>query len=214
MKINQVEELVGITKKNIRFYEEQGLLNPDRNPENGYREYSLDDVKCLLKIKLLRKIDVPIEEIRKLERGNVSFEECMQTQRDRLESEKSNVELMIGLCSKLESEVKDYDLIDAQVYLDELHKLEKGGAVFMDLTKNDVKNRSTAGAIVAALCSIALITLPAVAALVVFVHDPIPNPVLIVLIVIPSIFIILIVTVLLQRIKEIRKGEAYEARKY
>ncbi len=214
MKINQVEELVGITKKNIRFYEEQGLLNPDRNPENGYREYSLDDVKCLLKIKLLRKIDVPIEEIRKLERGNVSFEECMQTQRDRLESEKSNVELMIGLCSKLESEVKDYDLIDAQVYLDELHKLEKGGAVFMDLTKNDVKNRSTAGAIVAALCSIALITLPAVAALVAFVHDPIPNPVLIVLIVIPSIFIILIVTVLLQRIKEIRKGEAYEARKY
>ncbi|MCR5115932.1 MAG: MerR family transcriptional regulator [Lachnospiraceae bacterium] len=214
MKINQVEELVGITKKNIRFYEEQGLLNPDRNPENGYREYSLDDVKCLLKIKLLRKIDVPIEEIRKLERGNVSFEECMQTQRDRLESEKSNVELMIGLCSKLESEVKDYDLIDAQVYLDELHKLEKGGAVFMDLTKNDVKNRSTAGAIVAALCSIALIVFPAVAALVAFVHDPIPNPVLIVLIVIPSIFIILIVTVLLQRIKEIRKGEAYEARKY
>ena len=214
MKINQVEELVGITKKNIRFYEEQGLLNPDRNPENGYREYSLDDVKCLLKIKLLRKIDVPIEEIRKLERGNVSFEECMQTQRDRLESEKSNVELMIGLCSKLESEVKDYDLIDAQVYLDELHKLEKGGAVFMDLTKNDVKNRSTAVAIVAALCSIALIVLPAVAALVAFVHDPIPNPVLIVLIVIPSIFIILIVTVLLQRIKEIRKGEAYEARKY
>ena len=27
MKIKQVEELVGITKKNIRFYEDQGLLN-------------------------------------------------------------------------------------------------------------------------------------------------------------------------------------------
>ena len=26
MKINQVEELVGITKKNIRFYEEQGPI--------------------------------------------------------------------------------------------------------------------------------------------------------------------------------------------
>ena len=40
MKINQVEELVGITKKNIRFYEEQGLINPERNRDNGYREYS------------------------------------------------------------------------------------------------------------------------------------------------------------------------------
>ena len=38
MKIKQAEELVGITSKNIRFYEEQGLLFPKR-AENGYREY-------------------------------------------------------------------------------------------------------------------------------------------------------------------------------
>ncbi|MDY5613391.1 MerR family transcriptional regulator, partial [Dysosmobacter sp.] len=28
MKINEVEALVGITKKNIRFYEGEGLLTP------------------------------------------------------------------------------------------------------------------------------------------------------------------------------------------
>ena len=39
MKIQQVEELVGISKKNIRFYEEQGLLSPGR-AEHGYREYA------------------------------------------------------------------------------------------------------------------------------------------------------------------------------
>ena len=38
MKIKQVEELVGITSKNIRFYESQGLLTPER-ADNGYREY-------------------------------------------------------------------------------------------------------------------------------------------------------------------------------
>ena len=57
MKINEVEQLVGITKKNIRFYEEQGLLNPDRNRENGYRDYSDEDVRTLEQIKLLRKLD-------------------------------------------------------------------------------------------------------------------------------------------------------------
>ena len=30
MKIKQVEELVGITQKNIRFYEDQGLLKVER----------------------------------------------------------------------------------------------------------------------------------------------------------------------------------------
>ena len=44
MKINEVEALVGITKKNIRFYEEKGLLCPVRNSENGYRDYGQAEV--------------------------------------------------------------------------------------------------------------------------------------------------------------------------
>ena len=66
MRINEVEQLVGITKKNIRFYENQGLLHPDRNMANGYREYSDQDVDLLMKIKLLRKLAIPIEEIRNI----------------------------------------------------------------------------------------------------------------------------------------------------
>ena len=44
MKINEVEQQAGITKRNIRFYEQQGLLSPKRNGENGYRDYSEEDV--------------------------------------------------------------------------------------------------------------------------------------------------------------------------
>lgn len=70
MKIKQVEELVGITKKNIRFYEEQGLLQIER-AENGYREYHQKDVIRLQEIKLLRKIDISIEEMRAQVTGSV-----------------------------------------------------------------------------------------------------------------------------------------------
>ena len=35
MKINEVEAQVGITKKNIRFYEEKVLLSPRRDSANG-----------------------------------------------------------------------------------------------------------------------------------------------------------------------------------
>ena len=65
MKIKQVEELVGITRKNIRFYEEQGLLNVER-AENGYREYHTADIARLQEIKLFRKMDISIEEMRAL----------------------------------------------------------------------------------------------------------------------------------------------------
>ena len=36
MKIQDVEKQVGISKANIRFYEEEGLIHPARNQENNY----------------------------------------------------------------------------------------------------------------------------------------------------------------------------------
>ena len=67
MKINEVEALVGITKKNIRFYEAEGLLSPRRNSQNGYRDYGDAEVEALRRIKLLRKLGVPLEEIRQMQ---------------------------------------------------------------------------------------------------------------------------------------------------
>ena len=55
MKIKDVEKQVGISKANIRFYEEEGLIHPARNQENNYREYSETDVEQLQEIK---KLDV------------------------------------------------------------------------------------------------------------------------------------------------------------
>ena len=43
MKINDVEQILGITKANIRFYEKEGLLTPGRT-ENGYRDYTQRDI--------------------------------------------------------------------------------------------------------------------------------------------------------------------------
>lgn len=65
MKINEVEHQTGIAKNNIRFYEDQGLLKPSRS-SNGYRDYSSDDIEALRQIKLLRKLDIPLEEIKRL----------------------------------------------------------------------------------------------------------------------------------------------------
>ena len=45
---------MGITKKNIRFYEAEGLLTPRRNSENGYRDYGEAEVAVLRRIKLMQ----------------------------------------------------------------------------------------------------------------------------------------------------------------
>ena len=83
MKINEVEAAVGVTKKNIRFYEEEGLISPSREPGNGYRSYSQADVERLRRIKLLRKLDVPLAEIREMLEGQRTLAEGMSQQLER-----------------------------------------------------------------------------------------------------------------------------------
>ena len=59
MKIKEVEELSGMTRANIRFYEKEGLLSPQRK-SNGYRDYTEEDVETLKRIRLLRSIHISL----------------------------------------------------------------------------------------------------------------------------------------------------------
>ena len=71
--IGDVEKRTGISRQNIRYYEKEGLLKPGRNPENSYRRYGDEDVKRLFQIKLLRKLGMPIGEIRRVLEGEVTL---------------------------------------------------------------------------------------------------------------------------------------------
>ena len=59
MNIKQAAEQSGVSARNIRYYEQAGLLTPARNPENEYRIYSQADVRTLKLIRMLRTLDMP-----------------------------------------------------------------------------------------------------------------------------------------------------------
>jgi len=63
MTIKEMEEITGMSRTNIRFYEAEGLIHPRRR-ENGYREYSDEDAQILMKVKLLRRMDVPLDQVK------------------------------------------------------------------------------------------------------------------------------------------------------
>lgn len=64
MKINEVVKKTGLTKKAIRFYEQEGLITPSIDAENGYRNYNNADIKKLIEITLYRQLDMSIKDIK------------------------------------------------------------------------------------------------------------------------------------------------------
>ena len=213
MKINQVEELVGITKKNIRFYEEQGLLNPKRNPENGYRDYHTEDVERLLKIRLFRKPAVPIEDIRTLLNEEITLRQCMEKHLVYLNHEQHNLEILKKICTELTKFSEDLMRLPVADYLEEMDKLERSGVVFMNIEKKDVQKKKI-GPIIAALISVIFFVAMICVLVWAFIVDPIPLWIMAIFVLMFVIPIGGVIGALIMRLKEIDGGEEDEASKY
>lgn len=65
MNIGTVSERSGLPAKTIRYYEDIGLIAPDRR-DNGYRDYSLEDVHRLRFLQRSRSLGFSVEECRQL----------------------------------------------------------------------------------------------------------------------------------------------------
>lgn len=214
MKINQVEELVGITKKNIRFYEEQGLIHPSRNQQNGYREYSLEDVECLNKIKLLRKLEIPIEQIRLMQEKSLSFDKCMEDHMIRLSHRQHDLEVVKTICTHLSEKIDDLSELKSEQYFEEIKKLEEGGMRFMNIEHTDIAKKKR-GPVLAASIVIAFMVVLIVLTIWLKTLDPqTPIAVIAILTLILGAVIVGTALALRQRLHEIEGGELDEARKY
>ena len=213
MKINQVAELAGITSKNIRFYEDQGLIKPGRDPQNGYREYTLEDAEQLGRIKLLRQLGISCDTIRRLQNGELDFDTCMSGHMAKLDREGEDIDNMKALCRMLSDEVDDISEIKASVYLERMKELEKGGVRFVNIKMSDVKKRKT-GAILSAVAVIMAAVLLIAAVLLANSEDPAPRGVIAVFVITFGAIIVGVAVALVQRLGEVEKGEIDEASKY
>ena len=213
MKIKQVEELVGITRKNIRFYEDQGLLNVER-AENGYREYHQGDVIRLQEIKLFRKMDISIEEMKLLFEKKKSLQICLEQHLKELEHRKEGLSKMQDMCERLILEHRSLETLNAEDCLEEIEQMEKEGAKFMNVNKTDVHKKKRTGAIVGAAVMTVLMLITIIIVFWANAQDPIPLGVLLFITGIPIVIIVGTLIALAGRMKEIEGGEEDEASKY
>ena len=216
MKINEVEAAVGVTKKNIRFYEEEGLITPSREPGNGYRSYSQADVERLRRIKLLRKLDVPLAEIREMLEGQKTLAQGMSQQLERLNARRKDLDEAIGFCEVLEKDAGSLEELDVGQTLARLAAREEQGVTFVNIERTDRKAERIKGALVGAglFTAVMRLSIGIMAWAFYETGEWPPVPLLIVVFGIPAACIVGTLKVLLDRIEEIRKGEEDAYRNY
>ncbi len=217
MKINEVEAKVGITKKNIRFYEQEGLLRPQRNRENGYRDYSQQEVDMLMRIKLLRKLGLPLEEIRRLQAGQqITVGDAMRRHLVTLERERENLEQAVQLCQQLKQSEVRLEALDADDLLARMGHMEQEGTTFRNMHRQDVGRRYVAPVVISAAVVMLMLALTALGVWGYLTEtQAVPPPALMaVFLLVPLAIIVGVILALKQRWTELKGGEEDEAKQY
>lgn len=119
MTIKEVEQITGLTRSNIRFYEKEKLISPDRNASNGYREYSEEDIKTIKKVAYLRTLGISVEDIRRISSKEANLYDIVKAQRQNLDKQLSELENAKIMCERMLSSNKkiDFENLDIEEFI-------------------------------------------------------------------------------------------------
>lgn len=214
MRIKDVEDRVKLTKKSIRYYEDNGLLKPARNIVSGYREYTEDDINTLFKIKYLRELGVSINDLKRIIKNEISLKECMDNQLTKINIDLEKYDKVNKICLDIYNNDVSYDNLDISKNYHVINTLNKEG-----FTMRDVKSKKwtkVLGAVISSLIFVLLfLIIPVMCTISMLLADMAVATIIAIIVgVIFFILISCIVVNLIERIKEIYGGEEDEASKY
>ncbi|PAV31502.1 hypothetical protein CIL05_02270 [Virgibacillus profundi] len=108
MHINEVAKQLNTTSRSIRFYEEKGLISPEKDEENNYRYFTEKDILRLSTILALREIGISVMDIKKiLEDPKMSMEDYLNVQRSALFDKWIEIKDMIHAIDQMVEKTED-----------------------------------------------------------------------------------------------------------
>ena len=118
MLINEVAKKCDITKKAIQYYVSQGVIAPTVL-ENGYSDFSEEDVNVLKKVVLYRRLGLSVPEIKRVLQDQNDVKEILYQRVLELEREKVKQGILRQLSEgvNIEDLSKDINQIDANTII-------------------------------------------------------------------------------------------------
>ena len=98
MLINETAKRCNLTKKAVEYYLAQGLINP-AILENGYRDFSKQDIKILKQVALYRKLGLNLAEIKCILTDSDILKSIVNKKSLKLEEEKIKQSILQRVCN-------------------------------------------------------------------------------------------------------------------
>ena len=104
MRINEVVKLTGVSARTLQYYDKIGLLIPEKQ-DNGYRDYTHENLEKLQKILFYKFLKFKLNDIKELLKGDIDNLKILEQQRELVLKEKEKFEVIL---KNIEKTIKNY----------------------------------------------------------------------------------------------------------
>ncbi|GAA0314079.1 MerR family transcriptional regulator [Oceanobacillus sp. FSL W7-1281] len=111
----QLAALTGLSIRTLRYYDQIGLFSPSLYTEAGHRRYTSEDMQMLLQILVLKKMHLPLEEIKEIiQTNNENLFDTLDQQIDRVKAEIAVQEKLLNQLERTRQEAANTKTISFQ----------------------------------------------------------------------------------------------------
>ncbi|QWU47432.1 MULTISPECIES: MerR family transcriptional regulator [Bacillus] len=126
--IGEFSKRTGTSIRTLQYYDEIGLLKPEKNMSSGHRVYKDRDILAFQKIVSLKVLGYSLEEIRvmlNMKSLNISLKETLQNQRVAFEEKKKQLEVSIKAIERTMVCLKEDEEVDSNILMSLINSIQK-----------------------------------------------------------------------------------------
>lgn len=126
--IGEFSRGTGTTIRTLQYYDEIGLLKPEKNVSSGHRVYKGKDILELQKIVSLKVLGYSLEEISimwKMPSLNVNLKETLEQQRKAFEEKRKQIEVSIKALERTMVCLEEDEELDSDILMSLINSIQK-----------------------------------------------------------------------------------------
>jgi DNA-binding transcriptional MerR regulator len=118
--IGEIAEKTGVSIRTLHFYDEKGLLIPEKHPSSGHRIYSDWDIKALHKIMTLKFLGYRLDQISEMihkSSFDIGLMDFLQMQQKKLEKDKEQINVSLSSIKRTMALIKSEGEVDSNILM-------------------------------------------------------------------------------------------------
>lgn len=110
--VNKLSKMAGVSVRTIHYYDQIGLLKPNKIESNGYREYSKGELLKLQQILFFKELGFPLNEIKFFAGSNFDMGMVLKDQKEMLKLKKERIDKLINTINSIMKKINKENKIN------------------------------------------------------------------------------------------------------